>query len=101
MTFALLSCENDGERITLSGHEPSELMATTDEVVLSQRMSDSVVLTLSWTKSSLTLSRSDMSDPANLLKITLQVSSAEDFSLLWLNQKRRPFKSLYFRNSMH
>lgn len=83
--FALLSlvamtaCEKDGDLITLSGLEESELMATQSAVVLTQATSTEQVLSLAWSTSTLTVSDPSMSAP-NLLTTILQVSTTEDFS---------------------
>ena len=79
LLVALAACEKDGNLITLSGLEQSELMATQTEVVLTQETSTQNVLSLSWTTSTLTVSDPNMSAP-NVLATTLQVSKTEDFS---------------------
>ena len=76
---AFTACEKDGDLITLSGLDESELMATGSNVVLTQETSSEQVLSLAWSTSTLTVSDPDMSAP-NLLETTLQVSKTEDFS---------------------
>ena len=76
---AFTACEKDGDLITLSGLEQSELMATESAVVLSQETSAEHALSLAWTTSTLTVSDPTMSAP-NILSTTLQVSATADFS---------------------
>lgn len=76
---AFTGCEKDGDLITLSGLEQSELMATESTVVLTQETSAEHALSLAWTTSTLTVSNPNMSAP-NVLSTTLQVSATEDFS---------------------
>ncbi|WP_372776456.1 DUF5114 domain-containing protein [Mangrovibacterium sp.] len=76
---AFTACEKDGDLITLSGLEQSELMATESTVVLTQETSAEHALSLTWTTSTLTVSDPTMLAP-NVLSTTLQVSASEDFS---------------------
>jgi hypothetical protein len=75
----MTACEKDGDLITLSGLEESELMATETEVILTQENSGQIILSLSWSTSTLAVSDPNMSAP-NILTTTLQVSKANDFS---------------------
>lgn len=76
---AFFGCEKDGDLITLSGLEESELMVTETDVELSQENSAENVLSVSWNTSTLTVSDLNMSAP-NVFVTTLQVSKTEDFS---------------------
>ena len=76
---AFSACEKDGDLITLSGLEESELMVTQTEVELSQGNSNENVLSLAWSTSTLTISDPTMSAP-DILETTLQISTTEDFS---------------------
>lgn len=76
---AFTSCEKDGDLITLSSLDPSELITTETDVVLSQENSTSNVLSLAWSTSTLTVSNPEMSAP-NVIETVLQVSTTEDFS---------------------
>ena len=76
---AFTSCENDGDLITLSGLDQSELMATRSTVVLTQETSVEHALSLAWNANTLTVSNPDMSAP-NVLSTILQVAATEDFS---------------------
>jgi hypothetical protein len=76
---AFTACEKDGDLITLSGLDESELMATESAVVLSQETSAEHALSLAWSTSALTVSDPNMSAPS-ILTTTLQVSASEDFS---------------------
>lgn len=80
VSFAVMTaCEKDGDLITLSGLEESELMATESRVTLTQETSSQIALSLAWSSSTLTISNPDMSVP-NILTTILQVSTAIDFS---------------------
>ncbi|MGV8095204.1 MAG: DUF5114 domain-containing protein [Mangrovibacterium sp.] len=76
----MTACEKDGDLITLSGLEESELLTTETEVILTQENSGQIILSLSWSTSTLTVSDPNMSAP-NILTTTLQVSKANDFSV--------------------
>lgn len=76
---ALTACEKDGDLITLSGLEKSELMVTVTDVVLTQETSSQNALSVAWSTSTLTVSDPSMSAPT-ILETTLQVSKTEDFS---------------------
>ena len=76
---AFTACEKDGDLVTLSGLESSELMATKTNVVLTQETSSDQILSLAWRTSTLTVSNPDMSAP-NILETTLQASASKDFS---------------------
>lgn len=76
---ALTSCEKDGDLITLSALEESELIATETAVVLNQETSRQNVLSFTWNISTLTVSDPDMSAP-DILTTTLQVSKTDDFA---------------------
>ncbi|MDR2145164.1 MAG: DUF5114 domain-containing protein [Tannerella sp.] len=75
----ITSCEKDGEKIYLSELEANELMATVNEVVLSQENANQPVLSFSWTAQTFTVSNPDMKAP-NLLSTSMQVSVQQDFS---------------------
>jgi len=75
----MTACEKDGDLITLSGLEESELMATESRVTLTQETSSQIALSLAWSSSTLTVSDPNMSAP-NILTTILQVSAAIDFS---------------------
>jgi len=76
---AFTACEKDGDLITLSGLEQSELKATQSTVVLTQETSADHALALMWSTNTLTVSDPGMSAP-NVLSTTLQISASEDFS---------------------
>ena len=75
----MTACEKDGDLITLSGLENSELIATESRVTLTQETSSQIALSLAWSTNTLTISNPDMSVP-NILTTILQVSTAIDFS---------------------
>lgn len=75
----MTACEKDGDKIYLSSLQESDLIATENEVVLTQENSKQVVLSLAWTRSSLMVSNPGMQAP-NVLSTTLQVSTVSDFA---------------------
>lgn len=73
------ACEKDGEKIYLNSLEPGDLIAPENTVMLTQKNSKQIVLSLAWTKDALTVSDPDMQAP-DLTDMTMQVSTSEDFS---------------------
>lgn len=73
------ACEKDGEKIYLNSLEPGDLIASENTVMLTQKNSKQIVLSLAWTKDALTVSDPDMQAP-DLTDMTMQVSTSEDFS---------------------
>lgn len=78
LLMILNGCENDGDKILLSGLESNELIATESDVVLLQETSDQLVLSLVWTGSTLSISNPDMYIP-DILSYNVQVSTQSDF----------------------
>jgi len=79
LLLTVTACEKDGTDIYLSSPEGGALTATSSDVVLTKSLRNTIVLSLAWTQSELKVSDPSMSAP-NVLQITLQVSSTEDFS---------------------
>jgi hypothetical protein len=75
----MTSCENDGDKIYLSGLEGNELIATESNIVLSKDNAAQTALSLTWTKSTLAVSNPDMSAP-EVIATYIQVSTHSDFS---------------------
>lgn len=76
---AMSACENDGDKITLSGLEGSDLIATEENVVLSQDKANQLVLSLAWTSNTLTINNPGMSAP-DILTTYIQISAKSDFT---------------------
>lgn len=76
----LSACEKDGDKIYLSSLEESNLIATKNEVLLSQETSKQIVLSLAWTRDDISTSDPDMQAP-NQVSMALQVSTENDFSV--------------------
>lgn len=87
------SCDKDGENIYLSGFEPSELLASTDHVVLSPLNNSAAVLSLVWKNPELLSSDFSKTVPDGMLKTYLQVSATENFSNLNENRIMAPSKA--------
>jgi len=73
------ACEDDGDKIYLSGIEGEEFVASNNEVVLLREKASQIALSFAWTKSTLTVSNPGMSAP-DVLSTYIQVSSVENFS---------------------
>lgn len=82
--FSLLlwtSCEDSGDKYYLLGLEESDLIVTTDKVVLTQDNSSDIVLSLAWTKGTLSVSNNKVSAP-DVYDTSLEISSTKEFSSL-------------------
>lgn len=77
--FLLGSCNDSGDTIYMSSIDGSDLVATTSDVILSQENSKQVVLSLAWTKATLSISDPNMSAP-DVLSTFVQASTKQDFS---------------------
>ncbi len=80
ITMMLCSCDKDGDLLYMSGFGSSDLIATTDNVVLSIANSKQVVLSLAWQNPALLSSDSTKTVADGVLKTYLQVSPTSDFS---------------------
>jgi starch-binding outer membrane protein SusE/F len=85
--FAATACEKEGDKLILSGHEASELVATETNVVLSPDNKSSLVLSLVWNSSTLTVSDASVGIPAGFPVNTLQASASADFATVIETQK--------------
>lgn len=80
--FSLLSftaCEKDGDKIYLKSLEGNELIASTQEIVLSSAHSQEIVLSFAWTEQTLTSSVPD-AGAAVSVSTYLEAALTEDFS---------------------
>lgn len=80
--FSLLSftaCEKDGDKIYLKSLEGNELIASTQEIVLSSAQSQEIVLSFAWTEQTLTSSVPD-AGAAVSVSTYLEAALTEDFS---------------------
>lgn len=73
------ACNDDGEKIYLSGLEASQLILTETDVVLSKDNAATIVLSAAWKNSTLVVSHPDMKAPS-VFKAYLQLSTTDDFS---------------------
>jgi hypothetical protein len=74
-----LSCEKDGNLISVSGLKSSELMSSESSVVLTKETSSSNVLAITWSKSDLTISDPSMKIPGSVPKEILEASASNNF----------------------
>lgn len=74
-----VACERDGDLITMSGLNSSDLTANRSAVVLQKDSAASVGLTLNWSKSALVLSDTSMRVPDNIPSMLLEISTSETF----------------------
>lgn len=78
--FTIMSaCEDDGDKIYLSGLESSKLMATETDVILKQETSAQLALSLAWTDNTLSVSDASVGAP-NVFTTYIQVSTNSNFS---------------------
>lgn len=77
--FALMSCEKDGDKIYLQSLGSDELIATTDNVVLTADISQKVVLSFAWKGQDVQISDTTVGTAAKA-KNYMEVSLSEDFS---------------------
>lgn len=84
--FTLLSallflgaCEKDGDKFFLSSPEESELIASTNSVVLTEATAKFYALSLAWTEQTLQISDARY-NPTTGVQTAVQVSRTEDFS---------------------
>lgn len=79
VVFCLAACEKEGDKIYLSSLEPGELIASENQVVLSQQAASRIVLSLAWTTDRPLVSDASMQAP-NLVSTRMQVSTSADFA---------------------
>ena len=72
------SCNNDGDKIYLSELEPSDMIATSDNVEITKENKNTYLLGLAWTKNTLVVSDAHMGAP-EVVKTIIEVSSSSDF----------------------
>lgn len=77
--LALISCEKDGEKIYLQSLGSDELIATTDNVVLTSEMSQKIVLSFAWKGQDVQISDTTVGTAAKA-KNYMEISLSEDFS---------------------
>lgn len=87
------SCDKDGDDIYLRGFAASDLVASTDNVVLSPSSHSSAVLSLVWNTPELLSSDSSKTAPDGVLQTYLQVSATEDFAKFSENRIMTPSKT--------
>ena len=78
--LALSSCEKDGDTIFLSGFESSEMIASTDKVILTNDIRNQVVLSLAWDNCLLAVNNPEMGVADGALTTSLQVSANSEFT---------------------
>lgn len=79
LLWGMTSCEESGDKMYLTGLESSELIASSNKVALTQEQAEEIVLSVAWTKSTLSVSDPSVSAP-DILATYIQVSTTEDFS---------------------
>ena len=75
----ILSCEKDGNLISVSGLKSAELMSSESSVILTKETSSSNVLAITWSKSDLTISDPSMKIPGSVPKEILEASASNNF----------------------
>jgi hypothetical protein len=79
LLILLTACEEDGDKIYLSGLEGSEFILTETDIMLSKENASKIVLSAAWKNSTLVVSNPDMGAP-DVFTAYLQISTQEDFS---------------------
>lgn len=82
LLLAATACEKEGDKIFLSGQEPSELAASAVDVILSNENSDLQVLNLSWSSGQFSVSDETMGVSSALPGITVEASASPDFLIV-------------------
>ena len=77
--FIWSACEDDADKYYLSSLTENELIASTNNIVLTEDIAQKNVLSLAWTDRTLAINNPDFK-PTNLLKTSIQVALNEDFS---------------------
>lgn len=95
------ACEKDGEKFYLSSPVESDLIASTNAVVLTEATAKLYALSLAWSDQTL-----QISDPryqaTSGIQTTVQVSRSEDFSgSIIESTEKRSIQKLYSRRSEH
>lgn len=75
----MTACDEDGDKIYLSGIEGSDFIATSNKVILSKENAKQVVLSLAWTKAQLVVSNPDMAAP-KVLTSFVEISTNINFT---------------------
>lgn len=79
-SLTFLSCEKEGDLITVSGFKTSQLSSNNTDIILSPDNNESAVVAFSWTESTLTLSDGSMQAPSSIPMVKIEVSATNDFN---------------------
>lgn len=85
-TFVLLlatmfvSCEKDGDLITLSGLKSSDLVSSQSSIVLEKDSAAAIGITLTWSQNALIISDTSMAVPSSIPSMILEIAANEAFS---------------------
>ncbi len=78
--FAIFTaCENDGDKIIVSGLGSSDIVSSESDIVLTKENKDAPMLALTWNESELTISNQAMSLPSIIPNTILEISDTENF----------------------
>ena len=77
--LAFMSCEKEGDKLYLQSLSPDELIATTDNVVLSSEISQKVVLSFAWRGQDVHINVNTVGSAAKAQNF-MEISMSEDFS---------------------
>ena len=78
--LTVTACEKDEDKLYLNSIEPGQLIASEENIVLTQEHSDEIVLSLAWSTDNLVVSDPDLTAPGGQLSMTLEASADENFS---------------------
>lgn len=79
LLILLIACENEGDKVYLSGLEESQLILTETNIALSRENAAKIVLSVAWANSTLVVSDPNMGAP-DVFTAYIQLSSEADFS---------------------
>lgn len=79
LLFITAACEKEGETLVVSGFGPAQLISTQENIMLNDKNSQAIVLSLAWQNASLTLNSNIGEMPASMITNTLQVANESNF----------------------
>ncbi len=79
LLILLIACENEGDKVYLSGLEESQLILTETNIALSRENAAKIVLSVAWANSTLVVSDPNMGAP-DVFTAYIQLSSEAHFS---------------------
>ena len=85
-------CDKDGELITVSGLDSSNLLTSESDIVLNKETKDAPMLAFTWNESELSISNEAMSIPEGMPDVVIEISDKESFENI---QSMEPESNVY------